>query len=208
MIYKEEKILFLLSKENLNEKDWLNAYRNLEEIGFAFITDIPEWDEGERYIAEEKARYKAETDLDYVVKLPTGEVTVRQLALMVEFLPVDITFIDENERFTFFVNEGRVFARPTSALGREVYGCHPPQVIPIVKEMIGDFKNKRKRNVERWIPNPEDPVRVQYFGVYDDEDRYIGTVEIVQSFKDIIPSFKQIMHGGMPGMPGGRPHGR
>ena len=207
MIYKEEKILFPLSKENLNEKDWLNAYRDLEEIGFAFITDIPEWDEGERYIAEEKARYKAETDLDYVVKLPTGEITVRQLALMVEILPVDITFIDENERFTFFVNEGRVFARPTSALGREVYGCHPPQVIPIVKEMIGDFKNKRKRNVERWIPNPEDPVRVQYFGVYDDEDRYIGTVEIVQSFKDIIPSFKQIMHGGMPGVPGGRPHG-
>ncbi len=206
MIYKEENILFPLSKENLTEKDWLKAYKDLEEIGYAFITEIPRWDEGETYIAEEKARYKNETDLNYVVKFPTGEVTVRQLALMVEFLPIDITFIDENERFTFFVNEGRVFARPTSALGREVYGCHPPQVIPIVKEMIGDFKNKKKRSVERWIPNPENPVRIQYFGVYDDEDEYIGTVEIVQSFKDIIPSFKKIMHGGMPGShPGGHP---
>ena len=206
MIYKEENILFPLSKENLSEKDWLKAYKDLEEIGYAFITEIPKWDEGDKYIADEKARYKAETDLNYVVKFPTGEVTVEQLALMVEFLPIDITFIDENEKFTFFVNEGRGFAIPTSALGREVYGCHPPQVIPIVKEMIGDFKNKKKRSVERWIPNPENPVRVQYFGVYNDEDKYIGTVEIVQSFKEIIPSFKQIMHGGMHGgIPGGHP---
>lgn len=62
---------------------------------------------------------------------------------MFEALPIDLTWIDADDRFRFFTNEGKIFSRPKSALGRKVYGCHPPQLIPVVKEMLEGFKAKK-----------------------------------------------------------------
>ncbi|WP_304581062.1 PAS domain-containing protein, partial [Dubosiella newyorkensis] len=104
-----------------------------------------------------------------------------------------LTFIDENDQLRFFTNEGKVFSRPHSALNRKVFDCHPPQLIPVVQDMLETFKAKKNDRVERWIPNPERPVKVVYQALYDSQDRYIGTLEMVQSFeheKNILRSFQ------------------
>jgi DUF438 domain-containing protein len=79
-----------------------------------------------------------------------------------------------------------VFSRPLSALGREVYACHPARVVPVVKQMIADFKEKKINHMEIWMKKPDNPVRVQYLAVYGKNDEYIGTLELVQSFGDIM----------------------
>ena len=69
---------------------------------------------------------------------------MEQLNAIFKMLPVDITFIDANDTVRFFTNEGQVFTRPMSALGRDVMNCHPPEIIPVVRNLIADFKAKKR----------------------------------------------------------------
>ncbi len=99
-----------------------------------------------------------------------------------DLLPIDITFIDENNINRFFTNKGRVFSRPASALNREVFLCHPAAIRPIVKKLLDDFRSGRKDSMEVWTPNKETPTRVQYLAVRNAEGKYLGCVELVERF--------------------------
>lgn len=188
MVFKEEKILFPLSMRYLKESEWHEVYRDIFEIGVAFITldDMPRWDAGEAWI---KAQEIPAGILDGKVKMATGELTIRQLQGILQLLDVDITFIDENDIVRYFINEGRVFTRPLSCLGREVYNCHPPEIIPVVRQMLLDFKAKKRDHLEVWRRIMGRPIGVRYMAVYDDAGEYIGTVEFVQDFQKALDKF-------------------
>lgn len=127
--------------------------------------------------------------LDGRVKLPTGELTVRQLQGILKLLDVDITFIDKDDILRYFLNEGRIFSRPLTALGREVYSCHPPEVIPVVRQMLLDFKAKKRDHMEVWRRIMGRPVGVRYLAVYDEAGEYMGTVEFVQDYQKALDHF-------------------
>lgn len=186
MIYKEESILFPLALDRLTEDEWIAVYRDLPEMGNAFITQMPRWEKAEKILAEQKAAAKQHQISDGVIHFESGELTLNQLKAIFKLLPVDITFIDENETNRFFTNEGKVFSRPLSALGRPVYDCHPPRIVPMVKSMIAEFKAGTRDTMEMWTPNPQNPIRVLYCAVRDETGGYLGTVEIVQQFKDVL----------------------
>ncbi len=192
MVYKEEQIFLPLCLEHLTNEEWLAAYRDLEEFGWAFISRPPRWLEGDVWVASQPAPASDALE-NGKIQLPTGEVSVRELTAILKLLPLDLTFIDADERTRFFTNEGKVFARPLSCLGREVWSCHPPQLVPMIKGMLAEFKAKTRTYVERWIPNPANPVRVVYAAVYDDEGVYIGTLEMVQQFSDLVPKLDEII---------------
>lgn len=179
MVSKEEEILFPLSVSNLPSSAWLEGYGDTDQIGYAWIEKPEVWEEGEAYVKEHE--WKPE---EIEVELPTGKMTLQQLAALFDVLPIDLTYIDENDNQIFFTNEGQIFSRPKSALGRKVYSCHPPQVIPIVEKMLDDFKAGTRNRVERWIPNPEKPVKVVYQAIYGKDGKYKGTLEMVQSFEN------------------------
>lgn len=185
MVFKEEQILFPMAKEKLDPQVWLETYGDIAEFGYAWLAHVGPWPKGEEW--EKEHVWKPE-DVD--VCLPTGTVKLSTLAAMFEALPIDLTWIDADDRFRFFTNEGKIFSRPKSALGRKVYGCHPPQLIPVVKEMLEGFKAKKNDRVERWIPNPAKPVKVVYQALYDKDGKYIGTLEMVQSFENEMGTLK------------------
>lgn len=192
MIVKEDKILFPLSLRFFTQEQWYQVYRDLFEMGMAFVdvTTLPRWPEGERWIQSQQAPPEA---LDGRVKLPTGELTVRQLQGILKLLDVDITFIDKDDILRYFLNEGRVFSRPLTALGREVYSCHPPEVIPVVRQMLLDFKAKKRDHMEVWRRIMGRPVGVRYLAVYDEDGEYMGTVEFVQDYQKALDHFaKQV----------------
>lgn len=189
MIYKEENILFPMAEEHFTNEQWMKIYQDIPEMGYAFINAVPKWEEAETWLGEQK---KTTSDFRQgKVNLPTGEVTVKQLEAIFDLLPIDITFIDENEILRFFTNKQNIFSRPLSALGREVYACHPARVVPVVKQMIADFKEKKIDHMEIWMKKPDNPVRVQYLAVYGENDEYIGTLELVQNFGDIKKELNQ-----------------
>jgi len=166
MIFKEEKILFPLSLRYFTEIEWYRAYHDLLEMGVSFGIAIPAWPAAQPWLDQEAERL-ARSQADGKLQFPTGELSMEQLTTILQLLPVDITFIDKDDVVRFFTNEGQVFTRPMSALGRDVMNCHPPEIIPVVRNLIADFKAKKRTQmiVHRYIR--ERPIRVHYQAMYD-----------------------------------------
>ena len=202
MIYKEEQILFPLCQENFDKDTWYEVYRDLSDFGWAFIESAPKWLDGEVWAKLEAKKGEATPSEDGYVTLPTGKLTVSQLSLILKLLPVDLTFVDAEDHTQFFTNEGKVFARPLSCLGREVWSCHPPRVQPIVRSLIADFRAGTRDRMEVWMPKEGVPTRVQYLAVRAEDGSYQGTLEIVQQFDGVLKKLEGLAQGGAkPPMP-------
>ncbi len=122
---------------------------------------------------------------DGTITLPSGHVTVEQLTSVLSTLPLDLTFVDAEDRVAFF-SEGpqRIFARSKAIIGRKVQHCHPPSSVDVVDRILSDFRNGRQNVAEFWIDFHGKFVHIRYFAVRDREGKYLGTVELTQ---DIAP---------------------
>ena len=191
MMAKEEKILFPLCLRFFTAEEWKKIYRDFPEMGMAFVEKPAKWEEGENWAADELDKVKGQDILAGKILLPTGELTVKQLSALLALLPLDLTFIDAEEKLRFFINEGRVFPRPLAALGRDVAECHPPHIVPVVRNLVADFKAKKRSSLEvaRYIMGK--PILVKYMAVYDEDGEYMGTLEVVQNCEHILEKFGQ-----------------
>jgi len=101
-------------------------------------------------------------------------------------LPVDITFIDQEDRVKYF-SEGkeRIFLRTKSILGRKVQNCHPPQSVDRVEKILRSFKEGRKDSVDFWIHYRGKFVYIKYFALRDRQGGYLGTLEVSQDLSGL-----------------------
>jgi len=120
------------------------------------------------------------------VSLPTGEFSVEELTGALNILPIDITFIDREDRVRYFSdNRDRIFVRTKAVLGRTVQNCHPPQSVAIVEKILDSFKNGNRNSVDFWINLNGRFVYIRYFAVHDSEGGYLGTLEVSQDITEI-----------------------
>jgi uncharacterized protein len=117
--------------------------------------------------------------------MSTGHVSVEQLTAVLSTLPLDLTFVDSEDRVAFF-SEGpdRIFARSKAIIGRKVQHCHPPRSADTVNKILEDFRSGRENVAEFWINFHGKFVHIRYFAVRDTQGGYLGTVELTQ---DIAP---------------------
>jgi DUF438 domain-containing protein len=115
------------------------------------------------------------------VVLPTGALSLEQLKAIFATLPVDITFVDADDRVRFF-SEGkdRIFARPKAILGRLVQHCHPPSSVDVVDRILADFRSGRQKVAEFWIDFKGRFAHIRYFALRDENGEYLGTLEVTQ----------------------------
>ena len=182
MVFKEENILFPLIMDTLSEDEWLTVYKDSDEIGYTFITPSAKW-EPERVDFKEK---ETKSDLDSgVVRFDSGFMTPKEIEALFNHLPIDITFVDKDDRVKYFSQSSeRIFARPKSVIGRTVENCHPPSSVHVVNKIVEDFKSGAKDSEEFWIRMGEQYVLIRYYAVRDENGEYMGTVEVSQ---DIAP---------------------
>ncbi|MBQ8159700.1 MAG: DUF438 domain-containing protein [Clostridia bacterium] len=190
MIYKEENIFFPLCLEHLTEEEWLDAYRDLPEMGFVFIEGAPKWSEGEKGLAARETAVPDTMEEGFLC-FPGGKLNMTQLNGLFKVLPIDITFIDAEDINRFFTNAGKVFSRPLSALDRSTYECHPERVKPMVRQLLDDFKSGARDTMEVWTPNDDHPVRVIYAAVRDEKGKYLGAAELVEDFTRVKARFDE-----------------
>jgi DUF438 domain-containing protein len=116
-----------------------------------------------------------------LVVLPTGALSLEQLKAVFVTLPVDVTFVDAEDRVRFF-SEGkdRVFARPKAILGRLVQHCHPPSSVGVVERILSDFRAGRQNVAEFWIDFKGRFAHIRYFALRDEKGAYLGTLEVTQ----------------------------
>ena len=109
-----------------------------------------------------------------------------QLAGILEAIPVEISFVDEDDLVKFWnKHETRIFKRPASVIGKSVQNCHPKQSVDKVNQLLSDFKSGRRDSAEFWINLGERKVYIRYFAVRDKTGRYLGTLEATQDITEI-----------------------
>ena len=109
-----------------------------------------------------------------------GDITFGQLQALLRVMPMDITFIDENDVCCFSVQGNNVLGRKDMKIGESVYERHAKNVRPIIRALLADFKEGKQESAETWTPDKENPARVRFYAVRDREGRYLGALEIAE----------------------------
>jgi len=105
---------------------------------------------------------------------------------LLDALPVDITFVDEEDTIRYFNKEGkRIFARSRKIIGIKVQKCHPQKSIHAVNQILEDFRNKKRDSANFWIDLKGRKIYIRYFAVRDKEGKYLGCLEVTQDITDI-----------------------
>ncbi len=185
MIFKEENILFPMALETLTEDEWVKISAESEEIGYCLTAPTETWKPERHPLEVEKEKEEMKPD-DGFVRFETGILSVKQLETILNHLPVDLTFIDENDVVRYFSHgPERIFARTKAVIGRTVQNCHPPQSVHVVEKLLEDFKSGMKDTEDFWIPVKDMFVYIRYFAIRDEEGKYLGTLEFSQNVKSI-----------------------
>lgn len=175
MIFKEERILLPMALQSLGEEEWGQIAAQSPEIGYCLVDEVPAW-RGAAAVAGAATPPPAGS-----VVLPTGALTLAELEALFAALPVDVTFVDADDRVRYF-SEGRnrVFHRAKAVLGRKVQNCHPPSSVGTVERILADFRAGTEDVAEFWLQMRGRFVHVRYFALRDGAGAYTGTLEVTQ----------------------------
>ena len=180
MIYKEQNILFPICAENFSKEDWYQIYKDTAQYEDIFGVTRIAWPEADAALAAQTTKPSGDNN---AIGLIGGTLTVDQLDAMLNTMPMEVTFVDHEDINRYFNDGEKVFKRPTTAIGRDVYSCHPPKVEPIVRGIIDSFRKGDRDNVAVWLEKQGRPFYVNYMAVRDQNNNYIGTLELVQDMQ-------------------------
>ncbi len=211
MVFRENNILYPTALALLSDGEWAAIKEEEREIGFYKITPKKNWTPKEKpvYPYEISPTLDGETllSLPYEVRkavegkdinpdthkikrngdldLNTGFLSSEEIDAIFRHLPVDISFIDKDDRVRFFSGGYRIFTRTKSVIGRKVQLCHPPKSVHIVNKILRAFKSGERNFAEFWINMGGRTIYIKYIPVRNRDGEYIGTLEITQDITDL-----------------------
>ena len=181
MIYKEEHIMFPMTLDTLSEDDWVKVMAGEGEIGYSWIKPEKGWQPVSAATQVEMMAGRIGS-----MNLDTGQLTQEQVNLLLTHLPVDISYVSENDEVLYYSNtEERIFPRSPGIIGRKVQNCHPPKSVDIVEKILDEFRAGGKNSADFWIQMRGRFILIRYFAVRDRDGKYKGCLEVSQDVTDI-----------------------
>ena len=191
LMEKEETILYPTSYALISAEEFEDMKAGDQEIGFAFFTvETPSSPNTHHSTPKEGfaedlqallSKYGYSAGPQQELDVATGKLTLEQINLIYQHLPIDISFVDENELVKFYSDtDHRIFPRSKNVIGRQVSNCHPRKSVHIVEEIVAKFRNGEQDKAEFWINKPEVFLYIVYFAVRDKQGRFRGVLEMMQ----------------------------
>lgn len=175
MIAKEEEILIPMSMDKLTEADWYSIYQQTHEFGYCLYDPQTEWKPEGVVVGE--ISYNTGNN----ILLNTGTFNLTELESLFKTLPIDLTFVDKDDKVKFFsLGPDRIFTRNRAILGRDVRMCHPPSSVNVVEKILSDFKSGKENNAAFWLTIQGKFIYIEYFALRDVSGSYLGTIEFTQ----------------------------
>ncbi|MHA2352689.1 MAG: DUF438 domain-containing protein [Candidatus Thorarchaeota archaeon] len=182
LIYKEENILFPMSLENLSEYDWVKVRTGEEEIGYAWVTPGTEW----KPISPIDIHQVDQEPESPKINLNTGNLTLKEIDLLLRHLPLDISFVGVDEKVKYYsATDERVFPRSPAVIGRSVINCHPSKSYDKVQKIMTYFEEGKKDKAVFWIQMKDRFFLISYYAVKDDDGKFVGTLEVTQDVTEV-----------------------
>lgn len=196
MIFQEDKILLSVLQSILSEDDWFAIAKESEAFGYAII-EAPE----EKWLPKSESFIEEADDSDKAIgeTLPTqhlvlgggGYLTTEEARLILNHLPLEITFVDKNDLFKYFNDSTEasdmMLVRTPISIGRNVANCHPPKSLKKVMTLIRDFKTGKRTVESMWFKKKDQYIHITYQAIFNEEGEFLGVLEYVQ---DIQPFFE------------------
>lgn len=180
LVQKQELILFPSATELLNEEQFKQMHIQSFDYEFPFIQRP---NRPQELFEEPKSKFN---NLKGLFVTDTGQLDLEQLTLLLDALPIDLTFVDEQDEVAYFSKpKGRIFPRSAAVIGRNVRNCHPPESVHVVEAILEAFKNKEKDEATFWIQMKGLFLYIQYIAIRDKDGHYKGTLEITQEINHL-----------------------
>ncbi len=183
--FKENKILFPSALQVITKDEWREIRKEFNEIGYCCFTPPqvrvpPETEEVKKQKTEEAI------EAEGMLQFETGTLSNEEIEAVLDSLPVDISFVDKEDRVKYFNKaEGRIFVRTKAVIGRKVQLCHPQKSVHIVNSILEAFKTGKENVAEFWIQINDRLIHIRYFAVRDKNEKYLGTMEVTQDITNI-----------------------
>ena len=179
MTMKEDQILLPMVMDKLTDLEWYEVYKQTLEIGFCLYDPDVEW-KPENIAATDEADNNSD-----IIQLPSGSFTKAELQAILNMLPVDMTFVDKNEKVKYFSQgKERIFHRSRAILNRDVKLCHPPSSVHIVEQILEDFRSGKQDHAPFWIQMKGKFIFIEYYALRGENGEYLGTLEVSQDLTD------------------------
>ena len=195
LLQKEESVLYPTALAMITPEEFEQMRSGDYEIGFAWI-DVEGFKNADKKedspstptegFASELSALLSKYglgggDKDRLLDVTTGKLSLEQINLIYKHLPVDISYVDENELVCFYSDTNhRIFPRSKNVIGRDVKNCHPRTSVHIVEEIIEKFRSGEQDSVDFWINKPGVFIYICYVAVRDAEGRFRGILEMMQ----------------------------
>jgi DUF438 domain-containing protein len=173
---KENTILFPTGLKVIQPDEWSNIRHEFDDIGYSFFSPEP-------FTVQKPEIKPTEVDIAMMklIEFDTGTLSHEVLQGIFNTLPVDITFVDKDDKVQFYSESGgRVFTRTKAVIGRTVQACHPQKSLYKVQQILDDFRAGTRKTAEFWINLKGRFIYIRYFAVHDNKGRYIGCLEVTQ----------------------------
>jgi PAS domain S-box-containing protein len=179
LLQKQELILYPVASYVLEKQDFDEMYNECLDLGYAYI------DSPKTKIQIEDEEHDEENE-GVLYSSFTGTLTKEQLQLTLDTIPVDITYVDEDDKVVYFNNaKDRLFPRSPSVIGRTVDKCHPPESVHVVNKIVEAFKAGKKDKAMFWLQMKKKFILIQYFALRDEQGNYKGVLEASQDVTEI-----------------------
>lgn len=183
----EKRVLFPNAMDILTDEEWIKMREGEDEIGWMLGQPPARHAEEDRYVhPSQDTTLRTEVVFDGDANhFDEGYMTVEQVNLMFRTLPLDLTYVDENDRVIFYNRgEERVFPRSAGIIGREVRFCHPPKSVDTVLKILEAFRKGEQNEASFWFNYREKLIYVRYFAVRDAQKIYRGVIEMSQDISE------------------------
>lgn len=192
LMQKEETILYPTSLAMISKNEFETMKEGDKEIGYAFIDVKHKEAEATADTTDasgllaDLSKVLADHGLGGLAKdaeldVTTGKLTLDQINLIYQHMPIDLSFVDENEIVKFYTDtDHRIFPRSKNVIGRKVMNCHPRSSGHVVREIVDKFKSGEENEAEFWINKPDLFIYIKFFAVRDKAGNFRGVLEMMQ----------------------------
>ncbi|MCG8475620.1 MAG: PAS domain-containing protein [Cytophagales bacterium] len=188
----EKNVLFPNSLELLSDSEWKEISAGDAEIGWMLKDAPPIYrkanEQQPEYIhpSQDFSKKELSFSTEDKIKLDEGYLSPEQVDLLLKTLPLDITYVDENDKVIFYNRgEERVFPRSPGIIGREVRFCHPPKSVGTVLKILEEFRKGTQSQADFWFNYRGSMLYIRYFAVRDAQGAYKGVIEMSQDITHI-----------------------
>ena len=162
------------------------------ELNDNLLTKVIDMPEGQFTISFTPKKEKLAVDRTTTQPFGNGYLSVEQANLILNHLPLEISFVNKDDIFQYFNNntvpEKMVFKRTPSQIGRNVELCHPPKVLDKVKKVFKFLRSGERDKVVMWFKSEkmEKFIHITYAAIRDENGDFQGVLEYVQDIQEFL----------------------